>query len=220
MPELTVSESGDYSFIGEALASLKYARVLVGIPEDETNRNANLREQAIKQVESSKNGKLSKRSKHLLKSAESSEHVTNAGLMYIHTNGSPKRHIPARPVIEPSIEANRKNLEAGLAKVIDAEFAGDKALAETLLRRVGQMGSNGAKRWFTDPRNGWKQNSPLTIRRKLGTLGGKKLKGALKILNSVQEHMPLVGTTALDEINTPLIDTGELRRSITFVVEI
>ena len=39
-----------------------------------------------------------------------SQAVTNAGLLFIHTNGSPLRHIPARPVIEPSIEIGRAHV--------------------------------------------------------------------------------------------------------------
>ena len=31
--------------------------------------------------------------------------MTNAGLLYIHTHGSALQHIPARPVLEPAIEA-------------------------------------------------------------------------------------------------------------------
>jgi len=190
-PTITLTEDGDgESFIKEAMGTLENAKVYVGIPEAETNR------------ESQK------------------DEVTNAGLLFIHTNGSPIRHIPARPVIEPSIEANHEPLEQGLHATADYVLDGKKAEANQMLKKVGTLGANGAKKWFTDPRNGWRQNSPETIRRKLAKLTGKRRRKALGVLNSVDELMPLVGTTALDEINTPLIDTGQMRRAITWVTEV
>ena len=190
-PTITLTEDGDgESFIKEAMGTLENAKVYVGIPEAETNR------------ESQK------------------DEVTNAGLLFIHTNGSPIRHIPARPVIEPSIEANHEPIEQGLHATADYVLDGKKAEANQMLKKVGTLGANGAKKWFTDPRNGWRQNSPETIRRKLAKLTGKRRRKALGVLNSVDELMPLVGTTALDEINTPLIDTGQMRRAITWVTEV
>lgn len=184
-PTITVSESGDLSFIKEAIGTLENAKVYVGIPEAETTRKG--------------------------------EPVTNAGLLFIHTNGSPLRHIPARPVIEPSIEANHAELEEGLHAATELVLDGRKSEAETMLKRVGTAGANNAKKWFFDSRNSWRQNSPETIRRKLEKLTGKRRRKALDILASVTERMPLVGTTDLDTINSPLIATGEMRRAITHV---
>jgi hypothetical protein len=172
------------------MGTLQNAKVYVGIPQAETTRE------------------------------DQNHEVTNAGLLFIHTNGSPLRHIPARPVIEPSIEANHESIEQGLHATASFVLDGNIAEANTMLKKVGTLGANGAKKWFTDPRNGWRQNSPETIRRKLAKLTGKRLRKALDVLNSVNEPMPLVGNSALDEINTPLIDTGQMRRSITHVEEL
>lgn len=38
------------------------------------------------------------------------EGVTNAELMYIHENGSPLQHIPARPVLKMTIEENSEDI--------------------------------------------------------------------------------------------------------------
>lgn len=160
-PEISVSESGDLNFLREAIRGLEGTKVYVGIPEDETIRPDDPRGE-----------------------------VTNAGLMYIHTNGSELRGIPARPVIEPAIEAsgNKENIEDGLNSVVNARLDGDVELAKNNLEATGRMGANAAKRWFTDPRNGWAPNSARTIAAK----GSER----------------------------PLIDSGELRRSITYVTEI
>jgi hypothetical protein len=48
------------------------------------------------------------------------------------------------------------------------------------------LGQNIVRAWFVDPKNGWPENSPITI----------AAKGSDK----------------------PLIDTGELRKAITYVV--
>lgn len=115
--------------------------------------------------------------------------VTNAGLMYIHTHGSPLQHIPPRPVIEPALAApdNKENITQELsdaARSVLGEKAGE---AKQHLRRAGMLGRNAAIRWFTDHRNGWPPDSPATV----------AAKGS----------------------DRPLIDTGQLRRSITYVVE-
>lgn len=157
-PEISVTEDGDFNFLREAIRGLEGSKVYVGIPEEDNER--------------------------------SDEEVGNAALMFIHTNGSPLRHIPARPVIEPAIEAdgNRQNIEAGLNSVISARLDGNVDLAARNLAATGTIGANAAKRWFTDPRNGWRANSARTI----------AAKGS----------------------DRPLIDTGEMRRAITHVEEI
>lgn len=115
--------------------------------------------------------------------------VTNAGLMFIHTNGSPLQHIPPRPVIEPAIEApdNKARIINELEQVASSELDGNVDAAIEHLVRAGTLGANAAKRWFRDPRNGWAPNAPRTI----------AAKGS----------------------DRPLIDTGELRRAITHVEE-
>jgi len=155
-PTITVSESGDWSFLQDVIGTLQNAKVYVGIPEKTTSRKG--------------------------------EKITNAGLMYIQTNGSEVMNIPPRPVIEPAIEANKEMLTGTLGAAMTAELDGDHAAAVVNLRKAGTQGANAAKRWFTDPRNGWAPNAPSTIARK----GSDR----------------------------PLIDTGELRRSITHVEEI
>jgi hypothetical protein len=139
---------------------------------------------------------------------------TNAGLMYIHTNGSEIMNIPRRPVIEPAIEDDAEQLEAILAKAIEAQLDGNDAEMKALLEKAGRRGANDAKRWFTNPKNGWARNKSATIRRKLAPLKGSKKKAALAILADAGE------TGDVSEIDTPLINKGELRRSITYVTEV
>lgn len=145
------------------------------------------------------------------KAARKGEPINNAQLMYIHTNGSEVRNIPKRPVIEPSIQHNREQLTRTLEQAADAHLGGDTARANQLLKVAGTQGANGAKRWFTDPNNGWPRNKSATIKRKISKLRGVAYKDALKILNDAGE------TGDVSAIDTPLIDQGELRRAITHV---
>jgi hypothetical protein len=116
------------------------------------------------------------------------EPINNASLMFIHTHGSPIRGIPARPVIEPAIEAdgNKQAISTELAAAAKAALDDNKTLAMQHLNRAGIAGENASKSWFTDARNNWAPNAPSTI--------------------------------ASKKSDRPLIDTGALRRSLTHVI--
>jgi len=119
------------------------------------------------------------------KTQRKSDDINNASLLFIHTHGSPINNIPERPVLEPAVAANKAVIAQPLGSAAQAVFAGDANKAARNLDRAGVVASNAAKRWFTDPRNGWEPNAPSTVAQK----GSSR----------------------------PLIDTGELRRSITWV---
>jgi len=112
--------------------------------------------------------------------------VNNAQLMYIQTNGSPVQKIPARPIIEPAIKANKDKITNELKKAATMALNNDISGAKRQLNKAGMLGQNVARGWFTDPQNNWTPNSPVTIAKK----GSEQ----------------------------PLIDTGQLRKSITYVV--
>ena len=118
-----------------------------------------------------------------------SEEVNNAELLFIHTEGSPMRGIPARPVLQPAIGDKQNNaiITQQMQKAAEGALAGDTAAFEQGLALAGTAAANAAKDWFTNPENHWQENSPATIARK----GSDR----------------------------PLIDTGQLRRSITYVVD-
>ncbi|HEY3987946.1 MAG TPA: hypothetical protein VGM02_01525 [Acidobacteriaceae bacterium] len=154
---VTVTRTSGQQQFAARLEKLKKAEVLVGIPQD--------------------------------KSLRTTGEVTNAQLLFIHTNGSPLRNITARPVIQPAIKApdNAKRISAELKQAAQSILEGDPDAAHQHLEKAGTLGANASKRWFTDPRNGWRGNAESTI----------EAKGSDK----------------------PLIDTGELRRDLTYVVK-
>lgn len=113
--------------------------------------------------------------------------ITNAELLYIHTNGSPANNIPPRPIVDPAIQDSKEEIGTLLKEAILKALEGDTDGAMAGMERAGTQGENAVKGWFTNPKNNWAENAESTI----------KQKGSSK----------------------PLIDTGQLRKSITHVVK-
>ena len=118
-------------------------------------------------------------------------HISNAALLYIHSNGSPLNGIPARPVIEPALEDNKERLGEIMGKATKAAMAGDTTGMRQNLEKAGMAGQSAAKDWFTNPSNNFAPLQEETRRR-------KEQRGST--------------------VERPLIDTSELRNSITYVL--
>lgn len=118
------------------------------------------------------------------------EKITNAGLMYIQTHGSEVMNIPPRPVIEPAIEA--EDNKERIVRTLDAAMNAEL--------------------------NG---NHEMAVEnlRKAGTQGANAAK---RWFTDPRNNWPpnAPSTIAAKGSSKPLIDTGELRRSITHVEEI
>lgn len=113
--------------------------------------------------------------------------VTNAQKLWENTVGSPLKHVPARPLLEPAVEDRLDEIGATLQRgVLAGLVIGDEAM-DAAYNRAGLMAQQAAVAWFDNPKNNWKPNSPYTIQKK--------------------------GSDA------PLIDTGEMRKAITFIIE-
>lgn len=144
------------------------------------------------------------------KSSRKGEEITNAELCYIHTNGSPLNHIPARPIIEPAIETieTKEAISKQLEDAVKATLENKRDIARQHLKKAGMIGKNAARAWFTDPRNNWPPNSIATAKAKLS----KNPKLLQKLIDSGAD-------ITAKEISRPLIDTGELRKSIIYVIK-
>ncbi len=110
-------------------------------------------------------GKAKGRRKERLQKAADND-INNAELLFIHTNGSPLKKIPARPVLKPALAANQQNISKEIAASVTAAVAGDHDMAVKNMKRAALRGQNAARSWFTDGRNSWAPNAPATIRRK------------------------------------------------------
>ncbi|MGK3134872.1 hypothetical protein ACCX84_03765 [Pantoea trifolii] len=113
----------------------------------------------------------------------------NAGIGYINENGSPAQNIPARPHLVPGVRSVDEQTLPHLRAAAQAAMSGNTAAAEMELNRAGALAANGVKRYITI--TGFTPLADRTINSRLarGRTGDK-----------------------------PLIDTGQYRRAITYVV--
>lgn len=179
-PKIILARKTGTAALLKRISHLTRLAAYVGVPAAGTEaRSAQLLGMAGKTTNKRKKARLSKAAK---------TDVTNAELLFIHTKGSPIRHIPARPVIEPAVVAagNKDPIAREIGASLKAQLDGERQIGLTKMRRAALAGQNAARSWFTDPRNSWAPNAPSTIRRK----GSDR----------------------------PLIDTGALRASIVGVV--
>lgn len=145
------------------------------------------------------------------KSSRSGEPINNAELLFVQSHGSPMRHIPARPVIEPAIEAegNKELITVEMGQAITAVLELKPDAARLHLERAGQQGENASRSWFTDPRNNWQPNALPTVREKLA----KKYKSQIGQTKAMARY--LAGES---DMITVLVDSGQMRQAITHVV--
>jgi len=159
-PKVLIIRNTNQTQLDARIKTLGKLAAFVGVPA--ASREA--RSTQLQAMAAKTNSK--KKKAYLTKAAE--EDVTNAELMFIHTYGSKVNHIPARPVLQPATmaEDNKKRIANELAASIRATLEGEPEVAEQKMLRAALAGQNAARKWFTDPRNGWKANAPATIARK------------------------------------------------------
>jgi hypothetical protein len=116
--------------------------------------------------------------------------------LYVHEHGSPLWRIPPRPVLEPALDNSKEQIAELMKDTVNIALDGGNVTPA--LNVVGMQGQNIARDWFTNPDNNWAPNADSTING-WKSHWGKFFKGK--------------GS------DKPLIDTGEMRKSITYVVK-
>lgn len=133
--------------------------------------------------------------------------ITNATLGYIHDNGAPEANIPARPFMIPGIEnANAKNTEI-LAKTAQYVLAGQPNKVAEGYQRVGLGTVDSIQKVIIagiPP-----ALADYTVRKR----AAKGRKGAQAELN---RRAAGYGPSLM--LAKPLVDTGEMLKSINYVV--
>lgn len=127
--------------------------------------------------------------------------ITNAELAFIHTMGSPINRIPPRPFLEPAIEEAKDNITGRMKASVEAAVSGDIGTAMNELDKAGQYGENAAKDYFTGGH--FEPNTGITIE---GGWMRNRVSGKPVFVKGKSSTVPL-------------IDTGDLRGSITHVIE-
>lgn len=126
--------------------------------------------------------------------------ITNAQLAYIHSNGAPEANIPARPFLDPGIQRVKSDIEDKMRQAAEAGLSGEAAKVEQRLGQVGQVAVNSAqaiiRAGIAPP---LKQST--VARRGVRSAGSKYRRKATSAAQT-----------------TPLVDTGQLLRAITWVI--
>lgn len=137
--------------------------------------------------------------------------ITNAALGYIHNNGAPEANIPARPFMEPGLSENADALAGVLGSAAKRFLAtGNKHDIEIGFERLGLKAQAALRRKINEG-----IPPPLadsTLRKRAGRKG-KGRKGA-----KLELELRDAGWDPSVDFAKPLIDTGQLRNAITYVV--
>jgi len=133
--------------------------------------------------------------------------ISNAAIGYIMETGSPANNIPARPHLVPGIQDVQEEVAERLGKGAKAALSGSQAGADAALNAAGLIGQRGVRAKITDGPFVPLAESTLRARARRGR------KGAAKELAS-----RAAGNQADNANAKPLIDTGQYRQSITYVI--
>jgi hypothetical protein len=126
--------------------------------------------------------------------------VTNAALGYIHENGAPESGIPARPFLVPGVARVATDTATSLGQAGTAALEGRPQVVRKILMATGQRAVNSVQATI-------RAGIPPPL--KPATVAGRRKR-------SRGSSYRRKATTAAD--TTPLIDTGQLLRSITYVL--
>lgn len=117
------------------------------------------------------------------------EPIDNATLGYIHEFGAPRANIPARPFLFPGVEDARPEVLERFAKATEAALQGKDGEVERQLHTAGLIAQNKVRARINEGIAPELSESTIKARQARGRTGTK-----------------------------PLIDTGQLRNSITYVI--
>ncbi|WCM21363.1 hypothetical protein NDK50_07920 [Paraburkholderia bryophila] len=115
--------------------------------------------------------------------------ISNAQIGYILETGSPAKNIPARPFLVPGVVAVQGEIADRLGKAADAALDGSSQAAERQLTSAGITAENSVKQ---------KINSNIQPELADSTLEARRRRGVTR--------------------ENTLVDTGQLRNSVTHVV--
>lgn len=144
------------------------------------------------------------------------EPVKNSELGFIHEFGSPANNIPARPFLIPGVEKIKPQAIAQLQKASEAALNADDGKAQKYMLAAGAIGMNGAKAQISS--NIPPPLKPGTIRsRKYGRGTQSRRPEEERYLEMTKAGMdPGVAQSTAGIVT--LINTGQLRNSITYVL--
>lgn len=182
--------------IQENLRLLANLEVLVGFPEDSTERDA--------------------------AAEEEKQPITNAALGYIHDNGAPEVGIPARPFMKPAIEENRDKIERALSGALKQGMRGNATAMEQAMIAAGLTAKLAIQRKINEGIPPPLAERTLKARARRGK--GSSIAKAAQIELERRKAMTKLGEDPFFDLETalttakPLIDTGQMRNAVNYVI--
>lgn len=141
---------------------------------------------------------------------EDGEPINNAQLGYIHEYGSPINNLPARPFLGTGVEAAKDEIADRLESAAKNALDGKYAQMNQGFDKAGLVAQNSVKNVFNSGQFAPLADSTLRAR---ASRGGTRGKAAQRELASRSE-----GNAPSNAEIKPLVDSGQLRNSITYVV--
>lgn len=136
--------------------------------------------------------------------------ISNAVLGYVHEFGEPRHNIPPRPFLIPGVVNVMDRTAEGLRRAGEYALNGKPLDAFKQLHAVGLRAANSVKRKITT--GPFIPLKPATVANRL-----RKTKRGRLILSNLRAKGTDLGTWG--QINLkPLIDTGQMRQAVTYVV--
>ena len=133
--------------------------------------------------------------------------ASNAVIGYVQETGDPERNLPARPFLVPGVESAEDAINGRLAKAGVAAMDGNVEVVNASMEAAGMAAASAVKRKINSGEFDPLSEATLKARARRGRKGAKK-----ELARRAAGEDP--GT----EFARPLVDTGQLRNSVTYVV--
>lgn len=133
--------------------------------------------------------------------------LSNAAIGYIQETGSPANNLPARPFLVPGVAAAQPKTLPQLQKATEAALDGNLNGAERRMSAAGMAAQNSVRKRI---------NSGISPALSEVTLRERARRGR----KGAQEELDrrAAGEKPGIDLAKPLVDTGQLRNSITYVI--
>lgn len=135
--------------------------------------------------------------------------ITNAALGYIHDNGAPEQHIPARPFMEPGIASVKDEITDTLAKGAQYALAGRSEAVDRGFERAGLIAVKGIQSTIRAGIPPPLADSTLRARAKKGRAGANR---------ELERRAKGLAPGMYQAV--PLMDTNEMLKSVSYVVRL
>lgn len=144
------------------------------------------------------------------------EPINNAGILYVMEHGEPEHNVPARPTLIPGVKAVMPRTMRILKNAAAKALEGDKGAADRALEAAGLVAEASVKNMISS--NVPPPLAPSTIRNRKYARGTKSRRATetayLEKVKGGMDHGQAQTETGI----IALVNTGELRNSITHVI--